>query len=110
MFHAEGRSTRQDELEAADVVLTTYGTLSAEFKAKSEGPARKKKKGKNAAGILLDIKWKRVVLDEGHTIRNPKVSPNLLPPGFQQAWADNVIMLRPECRELASVSSLTDVG
>lgn len=66
-FYGEGRNTRQADLAAADVVLTTYDVLSAEFSA-SNG----KRKGKGNLGKLLETDWKRVVLDEGHTIRNPK--------------------------------------
>jgi hypothetical protein len=54
-------------------VFTTYDVVSAEFAA-SNG----KKKGKGKAGNLLETKWKRVVLDEGHTIRNPKAAKTRL--------------------------------
>ena len=64
-FYGEGRNVRQVVLESADIVLTTYDVLSSEFTAK-------KGKGKGNFGKLLETNWKRVVLDEGHTIRNPK--------------------------------------
>lgn len=66
-FYGEGRNVRQVDLEAADLVITTYDVLSSEFTA-SKG----KRKGKGKIGKLLETDWKRVVLDEGHTIRNPK--------------------------------------
>lgn len=66
-FYGEGRNTKQADLENTDLVFTTYDVLSAEFTA-SKG----KRKGKGKLGKLLETDWKRVVLDEGHTIRNPK--------------------------------------
>lgn len=59
----------QADLEKLDIVVTTYNVLSSEAGA---GPAAKKK-GKNKVAKLSDIKWKRIVLDEGHTIRNANV-------------------------------------
>ncbi|TAQ88339.1 hypothetical protein B7494_g3355 [Chlorociboria aeruginascens] len=50
-----------------DVVITTYGTLSTEFMPRGS---------KGAVTVptsngLFSMNWRRVVLDEGHTIRNP---------------------------------------
>ena len=45
------------ELEDNDIVLTTYGTVGAEYRSYDSGP-------------LLRAKWLRVVLDEGHFIKN----------------------------------------
>jgi SNF2 family DNA or RNA helicase len=44
-------------LQDHDIVLTTYGTLQAEFNTEKFGP-------------LLRAKWLRVCLDEGHFIKN----------------------------------------
>lgn len=73
IFHGDGRQERHSTLESADIVVTTYNVLSAELNGSGAGPAGKKK-GKGKAARLLDINWKRVVLDEGHTIRNPKAA------------------------------------
>ena len=43
------------ELVKSDIVLTTYGTVSSEF---------------TSQGSLYKVNWFRIVLDEGHTIRN----------------------------------------
>ncbi|KAH8198118.1 hypothetical protein TruAng_007695 [Truncatella angustata] len=47
------------ELRSHHVVITTYGMLSSEAKAKQ-------------SSRLFGVDWRRVVLDEGHTIRNAK--------------------------------------
>ncbi|XP_074860180.1 helicase-like transcription factor [Carettochelys insculpta] len=44
-------------LSKQDVVLTTYNTLASDFS--------------RADSLFHRVKWLRVVLDEGHTIRNP---------------------------------------
>ena len=63
------------DFESYDVVITTYGTLSAEYH-----PAKTKKQ--NPAPIprpsgLYSVHWRRVVLDEGHNIRNPSTKSAL---------------------------------
>ncbi|KAF9066155.1 SNF2 family N-terminal domain-containing protein [Rhodocollybia butyracea] len=57
------------QLANYDVVLTTYQTVTGEHDNFNGQPAAKKKKTEK---LLFDIKWKRIILDEGHTIRNPK--------------------------------------
>ncbi|KAF5179961.1 DNA repair helicase rad5,16 protein [Thalictrum thalictroides] len=47
-------------LSKSDVVLTTYGVLSAAYKSDSEG------------SIFHKVEWFRVVLDEAHTIKSSK--------------------------------------
>lgn len=50
------------------VVLTTYGTLAAEFRSREKGASGSKKRGRDEG--LLAVSWRRVVLDEAHVIRN----------------------------------------
>ncbi|KAK4038402.1 SNF2 family N-terminal domain-containing protein [Parachaetomium inaequale] len=54
-FHGQGRPTSANDLIDYDVVLTTYATLSAEYKNR---------------GVLHQVEWYRIVLDEAHWIRN----------------------------------------
>ena len=56
-----------------DIVITTYGTLSTEYMPK---------KGKTPPPIprqqgLFSVNWRRVILDEGHQIRNPSAKSSL---------------------------------
>ncbi|KAI0543265.1 SNF2 family N-terminal domain-containing protein [Xylaria digitata] len=60
--HAKHRITSFDELREQHVVLTTYHTVSAEWKG-----------AKNAQNSLLfSVRWKRIILDEAHFIRNAR--------------------------------------
>ncbi|KAM3930256.1 helicase-like transcription factor [Leptodactylus fuscus] len=56
IYYGPERKKDPDTLSQQDVVLTTYSTVTHDF-------------GNNSP--LHKIKWLRVVLDEGHTIRNP---------------------------------------
>ncbi|XP_053565972.1 helicase-like transcription factor isoform X2 [Bombina bombina] len=58
VYYGPGRSKDPAVLSAQDVVLTTYSVVTSDYGSKARSP-------------LHSIKWLRVVLDEGHTIRNP---------------------------------------
>lgn len=58
LYHGRGRSECVNKIEERDIVITTYNTLAKEHSAKLLG------QGKSP---LHDIKWYRVVLDEGQT-------------------------------------------
>lgn len=55
IYHGAGKLTAA-ELKNFDVVVTSYGTLSSD---------------KSIKGPLFSCSWRRVILDEGHCIRNP---------------------------------------
>ncbi|KAL8803942.1 MAG: hypothetical protein Q9200_006027 [Gallowayella weberi] len=62
-----------EEMAEYDVVITTYGTLSTEYTSsntKTPEPVPRQHG-------LFSTNWRRVILDEGHQIRNPKAKASL---------------------------------
>ncbi|XP_033118246.1 helicase-like transcription factor [Anneissia japonica] len=59
LYYGPDRVRDPKVLASKDIVITTYSTLASDFKAKQE------------RSVLHKTHWLRVVLDEGHTIRNP---------------------------------------
>ena len=68
-YHGSGRkSMGPEDFAAFDVVITTYTQIAIEYMprdAKSPPPIPRKEG-------LFALQWRRVILDEGHNIRNPK--------------------------------------
>ena len=56
-----------------DVVITSYGTLATEYlpRGKKNPPSGLRSQG------LFSVHWRRVILDEGHIIRNPQTKSAL---------------------------------
>jgi SWI/SNF-related matrix-associated actin-dependent regulator of chromatin subfamily A3 len=88
-YYDKGRNILPSKLEKFDVVITTYETVTGDWKRAGlkpdfDSPAPKKPKfDDNLFGVKWKVKSKvlllypltpfqRVVLDEGHQIRNPK--------------------------------------
>ncbi|TFK73969.1 hypothetical protein BDN72DRAFT_789912 [Pluteus cervinus] len=67
VYYGTGRDMLANALANYDVVITTYQTVVGQL----AGPEKPEKRRK-VESTLFDIQWKRVILDEGHTIRNPK--------------------------------------
>ena len=77
-YHGSSRTQDLDELAKCNIVLTSYSTAAAEFQDKH--------KSRNA---LASINWFRIVLDEGHQIRNnsTQVSKACCALFAQRRWA-----------------------
>ena len=71
VFHGLTKSDPKINLDDYDVVITSYGTLMSDYKAQNLENNPTKKPAKNTKSFFGRL-WRRVVLDEGHTIRNPK--------------------------------------
>ncbi|EMD30973.1 hypothetical protein CERSUDRAFT_120235 [Gelatoporia subvermispora B] len=72
VYYGASRSMSPDELKKYDIVITTYQTVTKEHGDRSAGSGEPSKKKKKSHKGLFDVHWKRVILDEGHSIRNPR--------------------------------------
>ncbi|CAI7566670.1 unnamed protein product [Penicillium palitans] len=73
IYHGSGKKEAAN-LAKYDVVITSYGALALDFNPNSNKPPVK--------GIF-SLHWRRVVLDEGHTIRNPSSKASLAACGLR---------------------------
>ncbi|TFY66346.1 hypothetical protein EVG20_g4743 [Dentipellis fragilis] len=75
VYYGTGRSMSAKDLQKYDVVLTTYQTVTKEHEnaaGLANGGGAPSKKKKKIESSLFGVAWKRVILDEGHNIRNPR--------------------------------------
>jgi len=76
VFHGATKKDPTINLNDYDVVITSYGTLVSDYKSEGfqKNPDKQAKSTKNG---LFGRTWRRLVLDEGHTIRNPRAKNSL---------------------------------
>jgi len=75
VYYGNGRNVSAKFLKSRDIVITTYHTLSADLPSTKTVVAADGTSSVQVSSTktgLFAVKWKRVVLDEGHTIRNPR--------------------------------------
>ena len=79
LYHGAGKKPMETgDFGAYDVVITTYATLASEYLprgTKTPAPIPR------AQGLFC-MNWRRVVLDEGHIIRNPQTKAALAASGL----------------------------
>uniref|UniRef100_A0A8B9RQH6 Transcription termination factor 2 n=1 Tax=Accipiter nisus TaxID=211598 RepID=A0A8B9RQH6_9AVES len=75
LYHGPNRDKHAEVLSEYDVVVTTYSLLSKEVPtSKEEGEVPG---GSSPCSPLLRVAWARVILDEAHNIKNPKVQTSI---------------------------------
>ncbi|NXI73309.1 TTF2 factor, partial [Anseranas semipalmata] len=82
LYHGPNRDKHAEVLSEYDVVVTTYSLLSKEVptsKEEGEVPAEDHEVGSGSSPCspLLRVAWARVILDEAHNIKNPKVQTSI---------------------------------
>ncbi|XP_045910598.1 transcription termination factor 2 [Micropterus dolomieu] len=79
LYHGSNREKSAKVLADYDVVVTTYSLVSKEIPVQKED-AEKPSKDADVplhSAPLLRVAWARVVLDEAHNIKNPKVQTSM---------------------------------
>ncbi|XP_068815821.1 transcription termination factor 2 isoform X2 [Struthio camelus] len=82
LYHGPNRDKHAEALSEYDVVITTYSLLSKEVptsKEEGEVPAvdHDVEGRSRPCSPLLRVAWARVILDEAHNIKNPKVQTSI---------------------------------
>ncbi|NXH99946.1 TTF2 factor, partial [Pachycephala philippinensis] len=82
LYHGPNRDKHAEGLSGYDVVVTTYSLLSKEVptsKEEGEVPAQDHdvRSGSSPCSPLLRVAWARIILDEAHNIKNPRVQTSI---------------------------------
>nr|XP_026653268.1 transcription termination factor 2 isoform X2 [Zonotrichia albicollis] len=82
LYHGANRDKHAEVLSGYDVVVTTYSLLSKEIpttKEEGEVPAEDHdvESGSSPCSPLLRVAWARIILDEAHNIKNPRVQTSI---------------------------------
>ncbi|XP_014734073.1 PREDICTED: transcription termination factor 2 [Sturnus vulgaris] len=82
LYHGPNRDKHAEVLSGYDVVVTTYSLLSKEIptsKEEGEVPAQDHgvESGSSPCSPLLRVAWARIILDEAHNIKNPRVQTSI---------------------------------
>ncbi|XP_058644067.1 transcription termination factor 2 [Onychostoma macrolepis] len=80
LYHGPNRQRSSGVLAEHDVVITTYSLVSKEIPVQKEDAEKPSKDSDHVATDLpplLRVAWARVILDEAHNIKNPKVQTSM---------------------------------
>ncbi|XP_045179859.2 helicase-like transcription factor isoform X2 [Mercenaria mercenaria] len=99
LYYGSGRTKNSNLLENQDVVITTYSTVSADFKKGVRNPLKK-------------VKWLRIVLDEGHAIKNPSAQQTkaILELDAQRKWVLTGTPIQNSMKDLWSLINFLKVN
>lgn len=70
-YGSNRRILKAEDFAQYDAVITAYGTLGTEYMPRGKGASSKMPERKLRTSGLYSMQWRRIILDEGHTIRNP---------------------------------------
>uniref|UniRef100_A0A8C7X7Q4 Transcription termination factor 2 n=1 Tax=Oryzias sinensis TaxID=183150 RepID=A0A8C7X7Q4_9TELE len=80
LYHGTNRQKSAKVLADHDVVVTTYSLVSKEIQVQKEdanNPSKDPDPEASRSSPLLRVRWTRVILDEAHNIKNPKVQTSM---------------------------------
>lgn len=80
LYHGPNRQKSATLLASHDVVVTTYSLVSKEIPVAKEEAKMPSKDYENkvcGSAPLFSVAWDRIILDEGHNIKNPKVQTSM---------------------------------
>ncbi|XP_048207813.1 transcription termination factor 2 isoform X2 [Perognathus longimembris pacificus] len=79
LYHGPNRNRHAKVLSTYDIVITTYSLLAKETPTeKQEGEAPDAALGaQGVSGPLFQVVWARVILDEAHSVKNPRVQASI---------------------------------
>uniref|UniRef100_A0A671NQ98 Transcription termination factor 2 n=1 Tax=Sinocyclocheilus anshuiensis TaxID=1608454 RepID=A0A671NQ98_9TELE len=80
LYHGPNRQRSSSVLAEHDVVITTYSLVSKEIPVQKEDAEKPSQDSDHVASDLpplLLVSWARVILDEAHNIKNPKVQTSM---------------------------------
>ncbi|XP_061579080.1 transcription termination factor 2 [Cololabis saira] len=80
LYHGPNREKSAKVLADYDVVVTTYSLVSKEIPVQKEeagNPSKDPDQEPPRSAPLMRVVWARVVLDEAHNIKNPKVQTSM---------------------------------
>ncbi|XP_015219963.2 transcription termination factor 2 isoform X2 [Lepisosteus oculatus] len=75
LYHGPNRQRSARILAEHDVVVTTYSLVSKEIPSMKDGAAEEP--ATRPRPPLLTVTWSRIVLDEAHNVKNPRVQTSL---------------------------------
>ncbi|KZT00465.1 uncharacterized protein LAESUDRAFT_553779 [Laetiporus sulphureus 93-53] len=108
-YYGNTRSKTPEQLKQYDVVITTYQTVAGEHgdSVSSGNGKRRKMSGEG----LFHVPWKRIILDEGHNIRNPrtKMAKAVYGLNAQRRWVLTGTPIINSPRDLGSILTFLQI-